>query len=120
MDIWGWVCSRTCVCDLPVDQDEVAKVSRQLYQAEPGRSRLTGIWSRSYSAAYQNSEKYLTFFGAICAVHLVLCMVFAVMTSKRFGRGLQKSLQEGRRAIYDEEDPTEIEARKRRNMNLDL
>ncbi|KAJ3057101.1 hypothetical protein HK097_000565 [Rhizophlyctis rosea] len=82
--------------------------------------RLIRMRQAEYKAAYTSSTKYLTFFGVICGLHLILCMIFAVMTSKRFGRGLQKSLKEGRRAIFDEEDPAEIEARKRRNMNLDL
>ncbi|KAJ3044202.1 hypothetical protein HDV00_002880 [Rhizophlyctis rosea] len=81
--------------------------------------RLFRMRQADFEDDYKYSKNYLTFFGVIVVVHLVLCIVFAGLTSQRFGRGLQRSLQEGQGRIY-EEDPAEAEARKRKNLDLDL
>ncbi|KAJ3034007.1 hypothetical protein HDV00_005584 [Rhizophlyctis rosea] len=82
--------------------------------------RLIRMRQSQFKSEYEYSTTYLTFFGIILEIHLILCLLFSYMTSSRFGRGLQESLKKGREHIYDEEEPAAIEARKRQDLDLDL
>ncbi|KAJ3278249.1 hypothetical protein HK104_002520 [Borealophlyctis nickersoniae] len=87
-------------------------------------ARIARMYIASKSSDYRYARRYLTFFGVICLLTLCGCIVYAGITTRRFGTGLRKFLSGP--AILDEEEAWSPDGgagmekeKKRRKMDLE-